>query len=665
MNYYIEHRTEQLLNTLLGKNSFVTISEIASQLGQTKRAVQYDLQKLNSILENFDLPLVISRKHKGIYILPENREKLKTFLKNENKGINFIFSPDERTAIIICENILSEHVKTVDEISRKLSISYNTCLHDIRSIKNKLSPYEITLKTNSGKYKFYGDGIRMRSILMYYISYLYPIIETGKLPYLKNRQTQQNLKRLHLIESEIHVVYRLGTLNKIAIFLMLCKMPLKEEVSFFEGSRSGENILALVSKYFSNYSENDRRYITVQLMGGRIKSRQFGDVTNEESHYYQTCAEHLIKSFENMIGINIENREMLVYNIAKHLSRSIYRYRYGLVDTCELDDKIRNDSKYLFKFVKAASNCLSKELNCPINDSEISLLTAYFGAHLRKNNLSSRKVHVLLAVDEINLESQILEKKISDAFPMFSLKSITISQIVNYSKPYAFLISIRLLKYEGLYVYISRQFTDNDHKHIFDTYLKYRELKSLDIPEDLFDHIKRYIPHENYSAVRKELLQYFNVGSRSNLFQLISKNNVQILSQPCGWRDALKKACFPMVQNGWINKEYIDNIIMNIELYGCYTYFENDIYLAHAQSRNNVYRSGVAVSLIPDGIIFPGNKRVRLLVVIASTDQYEHFDVLKEAVHICNDTKRIDQIMECKNVNELLLVLKKIAQTKY
>lgn len=648
---------------LLGKKDFVTIGQVASQLGQTNRTVQYDLQKINIMLENFNLPHIISRRNKGICILPEDKEKLKIFLRKKN--FTFIFSAEERIAVIICENILSCRVKTVDEISNALQVSRNTCLNDIRSVKKKLRSYGITLKTNASKYSFSGNGIRMRSVLMYNISYLYPLIESGKLPYLQEKCTQENLKKLRSIESQLNITYRTGTLNKIAVMISRCEKPLKEKVSFFEGVDLGEKILSLVDRYFNQYSENDRRYITVQLMGSRIRSGEVNETTGRGFEYYRTCAEHLVEYFEQLVGAKIENSELLIYNLAKHLNRSVYRYRYGLVDTCTIDQKIQNDSKYLFKFVKKASYSLSKELNCPINDSEISLLTAYFGAHLRKNNLSVRKISVVLAVNQINSENLLLKKKVSDSFPMFRVKMIEVSQIFDYQESYSFLISTRLLKYNGLYVYISNQLTADDKKRIFDVYLRFRELKNLNIPEDLFMHIKQYIPRENCSLVQNELLKYFSTGISSNLSQLLKKENIQILLHPSDWRDALRKVSSPMIENGWIRMEYVNSMIANIELYGCYTYFEPGVYLAHAQSGKNVLRSGIAVSLINDGILFPEDKRVKLLIVIASSDRYEHFDVLREAVGICENPKNVERILECKNVNEMYLVLKKIANTEF
>lgn len=655
----IDHKSERLLLLLMEQKDFVTIAYLAKQLGETNRAIQYHLHKMNGFLGDAGLPFIVCRRNKGIYIEPENRPRLLEFFQANKQKFDFIYSPEDRVAIIICENILANKIKTVDEIADSLRVSRNTCLLDIRTIRSTLAGYKISLVHDVDGYRFEGDDIRLRSVLMYYISFLYPLISSGTLPYLSYVSVKNFLEKLKRIEVELGVDYRQGTLHKIAVMLYFCKVPLKSTVSFFEGTASGMQVFEAVNRYFGERTENDRRYITIQLMGGRVKSTR--NTIPKVNAYYISGAECLVASFEHLIGIPVENRNILVYNLARHLSRSIFRYRYGLVDTCELDGKIQTDSKELFKLVKLASQDLARKLNSPINDSEVSLLTVYFGMHMRKNNLRIGKLHVALVTAADDSETEQLKKKINNGFPMLQVvRTATPGEVPDLTDSFTFLISTQLLKYAGLYVYISNQLTAVDRKRILETYLKFRELDNLNICENLFERIRQYVPRENYSNVREELCSFFT-RPMPNLFQLLDRKCVQIVFSISGWRNAIRKAAAPLLENGCILESYINTIIINLEMYGCSVYLGNGVFLAHAQSQKDVNRSGVAVSVFRDGVLFPDGNSIRLLIVIASIDRYEHFNVLKETVNICNEEQKVQKILACDTAEELFCLIEKMA----
>ena len=94
-------------------------------------------------------------------------------------------------------------------------------------------------------------------------------------------------------------------------------------------------------------------------------------------------------------------------------------------------------------------------------------------------------------------------------------------------------------------------------------------------------------------------------------------------------------------------------MIMNVEMFGMYTWFGNGVYLAHAKAENNVYRSGVALMTIRKGIMFREQKKVFLLIVFASIDQKEHLSVLKEVVKLCNNVDKIQALLECQDEEAL------------
>ena len=117
-----------------------------------------------------------------------------------------------------------------------------------------------------------------------------------------------------------------------------------------------------------------------------------------------------------------------------------------------------------------------------------------------------------------------------------------------------------------------------------------------------------------------------------------------------------------MLEDNCIDKSYIDSLIANVDIYGCYTYMGNNVYIAHAKSNQNVKHSSIAVIVMKRGVIFPDGHIVKLLIITASIDKSEHFAVLKEAVKICNDDQKVKCLLNCRNEKDIYYQIKQFAK---
>lgn len=665
MNYPIDGRCKKVMAALeRSTDRYITIQDLSRQVGQSRRSTQYDICKLNNIFDLVHIPHIESRRNKGVKLLPEHLEWWHSLVKQGRDRAEYVYTQEERIAFLICKLIScspSEKVWTVEKFSEKLSVNRSTILWDMRQARDKLADYKISLEfSNDRGYSICGNELANRSVFLYYISMLYPLIREGIITNFTGPKYCSILKTLRQIENDLDVHFQQGVLEKTAIICQyLGSNGLKAELQIENAAEIAKTReYDAVSKFFPALQECDRLYISIQLLGGRI--RDIYTVPPENLSVYRNYAMILIRCFENLVNMEIKNKNQLVYNLARHLSRSFYRYKYGLTDSCVLESEITTKSKELFALVKMAVQEFSRIIGYPINDSEITFLTIHFGAHFRRNRFNAGKVRAILVVSK-DEDAEPLKNQIELEFPMLNLVEIMPpSQLMVQEKDsFDIVISTQLLKYNGLYVYISNQFDNHDKQKIVELYVNFRTLNLEKTGNDIFQRIQPYIPKEYQSRVLEEIQNSF-FDTAPNLLQLLDRQNIQCIDRIDNWRDAITEAVMPLIENGSVLTEYIDDLILYTELYGAFTYLGNYACLVHAKNNGNIKRSGISLLVVRDGVRFQDGKKINILVTVASVDQREHLKVLQEAVKLCDSEQKVKEIMKCRTGTEVFEKLKKM-----
>lgn len=660
MYFGFDRRCMRILVFLSKYNDYITLDMLAQQLAQSRRSTQYDIYKINNIFKTLGLQLIKSKPNKGVMLLEEHKKWFENFSNDEKNSIDYIFTQDERIAVIICENILSSNILKIEQMSDRLMVSRNTIINDIKIMRKTLEVYDINFKYVSKEgYKIEGKPLKILSVYMYQLSKLYPLISENIIPYLKDINIQQNLNRLLKISKILGVKVQQEKIEKVAIMMKFYDVSY-EILELQDKEIKESRVYELVREYFPNNKESLNLYVSIFLLGMRaakniINTKSFID----ECYRY---ASTLVKYFEQLIDMELESKEVLIYNLSKHLSSSIYRYKLGLFDIdWDINKNLENELKEIFELVKLVVNKFSLDIGYPINDTETMYLTIYFSAHMKRYNTEVKKVPVILVTNDIK-SLRALTEKFKEDFPMFHvINSILVKDLEKNIDLSVVIISTQLLKYNGFYVYISENLTKVDKTKILELYLNYRRLKTENEGIKLFNNIKKYINKSYLDKVRQEIEKYF-FAPIPNLLQLLEYRYVQYYDEFNNYKNAIAQGALPLLEDNCIDKSYIDSLIANVDIYGCYTYMGNNVYIAHAKSNQNVKHSSIAVIVMKRGVIFPDGHIVKLLIITASIDKSEHFAVLKEAVKICNDDQKVKCLLNCRNEKDIYYQIKQFAK---
>ena len=95
---------------------------------------------------------------------------------------------------------------------------------------------------------------------------------------------------------------------------------------------------------------------------------------------------------------------------------------------------------------------------------------------------------------------------------------------------------------------------------------------------------------------------------------------------------------------GFIKEEYIEEMIKNVEQNGSYMVVNDIVALPHARTENLVNKTGMSLLVIKNKVIFPDNKKVKLVLSFSSFDQKEHIDALTKFVTLLENKEFIRNV---------------------
>ena len=98
-------------------------------------------------------------------------------------------------------------------------------------------------------------------------------------------------------------------------------------------------------------------------------------------------------------------------------------------------------------------------------------------------------------------------------------------------------------------------------------------------------------------------------------------------------------------------------MIENINKHGAYMVINGNIIIPHAKNDNCVLKTGMALITLKNEIIFPGNKKVKIIFAFSSLDNKEHLNALTMFVEMTKNGLFSSKIIETKN--DILNYIKK------
>lgn len=136
---------------------------------------------------------------------------------------------------------------------------------------------------------------------------------------------------------------------------------------------------------------------------------------------------------------------------------------------------------------------------------------------------------------------------------------------------------------------------------------------------------------------------------------IITLNSIQTNVEAKDWKDAVIKTGELLLEQGFVEKNYIDAMINKVEELGPYIVIAPHIAMPHARPEDGVNKTSIAIVTLKESLNFGHEKNdpVRLILALAAKDNEDHLETLANLMEILGDETKLANIMDSLSPEEL------------
>ena len=138
------------------------------------------------------------------------------------------------------------------------------------------------------------------------------------------------------------------------------------------------------------------------------------------------------------------------------------------------------------------------------------------------------------------------------------------------------------------------------------------------------------------------------------IYDMLKLENIKILAGVKDWKEAIYTAVQPLVDGGYCEARYSDEIIKNTEKLGPYYVLCENVALIHGSTEQGVIKRQIAITLLKEPVKFKEDGYdVRILVTLAATDAESHMEVLQAMSELFESKESTQRVLEASNEKEI------------
>ncbi|AOX43832.1 PTS system, ascorbate-specific IIA component [Spiroplasma sp. NBRC 100390] len=127
------------------------------------------------------------------------------------------------------------------------------------------------------------------------------------------------------------------------------------------------------------------------------------------------------------------------------------------------------------------------------------------------------------------------------------------------------------------------------------------------------------------------------------------------------WEEGVKVASQMLINNGYVNEEYINKIITITNELGQYYVIAPKIALLHTAPNEKMRQNAISFTYFKNPIIFKPEDRyhVNFCLALVAKDNFSHINILQAVAQLFSQQEFLHELQTCNSNNELMKVLQK------
>ncbi|HBF4252499.1 BglG family transcription antiterminator [Clostridioides difficile] len=637
----MKERAKKILDFII-KNNNVTSQELQEKFNVSKRTIYYDILAINEQLGKSGN--IKNVKHK--FIFEGNLcDARKIISAEEDKFLD----SDYRKTFILNKILLGEKI-SIEKLTNEMLLSKNTVVQTISDVKKYLQTMGLRLEYK-GKYKIIGDEYVIREMFLIIV--------------------QENVLEINSISKEVssfdtkgHIKLTDYSLLNLTKFVEFLNKRIRDGKTLYSYKYLNE---AKKISYFSNCkellceeaNENEQAYICTYISSlPSLNSEVKEDVVEE-------YVDKLIDKFEVNTAIKLESKHEFKKNILRHLHSSYNRIRFKFPIRNPMLDETKYKHESLYKIIKSI---IENEEEFPvfegIREEEIGFIAAYFGGYLRGSRDNGlRRNKVLLVCPNGLMVSKSLEIQLYKYIPTIEIVGIvSIKQLKEVNVYYDYIITTIDIQNVNNVIVVNPLLTSSDVQLLTNKLISVKENEKYFNLELIIQAIRKNGVINNEEALKADLLNIIHKIDEGEMYQpmlkeLINAERVNIIKSVRDWKEAIKIASKPLLEDNSIEELYIENMIKSVEKYGPYIVLADRFALPHASSKEGVNKLAMSLLIVEDEVDLLG-KPVNIFMVLAAVDNTTHIRALASLSEMMYEEENVKLIINGDKSSILELINK-------
>lgn len=652
-----------------------TYKNLASDLQIKERLIRYDIEKINDYLNSKGLP-TIQKESKGRLVYPDVLT-LNDFELTEE----FIYNQEERIALILLLLLLDSKRMKLNQLSRELQISRSTIKNDLDLLELQLEKKHINIEYHQ---EFYLEGMERNIFNLTsdeFQKYVDIIVGNKKIlnafeekviEIIKDSFHNASLEKvvnwidelldsMHcLLTDQLYRWYVANVLILVNYIINERPHPLEQtEIDAVEFTIFEEPIKELETIINKKISLKQSR-VLVKLMSYTNKYGLYGQSIDLVE--IEKITKQLISLMSEKTDLPFEKDEILFQGLINHMTALISRVNQEIVLKDNVTSILSNNDIKIFEIVLAVTKEIGV-LNKINNDTEITYLAIHFIASIKRIKENQYKRILLVCGFGYGTSTMLKETLVNefqitivDIIPTYKISSYQNWNEIDYvitTTPIELLNDIKV-------ICVNPILSNQDFNRLRNMGILRKnfltQYQSINRNLDFLTDDQRLKVLE---VIQKEIgnFQEPEKNKIEKLTDLLKYEDILVINEKLDWSKSVYRSSKSLIEKGYINEDYIDEIFENIKNLGFYSVTDEGFALLHGKG-NDAIKSTCMSLLINQQPIKFNDKTINLVFVLASKDKKEHIPAIITWVRMITNTDVISQLSKCQSNDEAYDIIK-------
>lgn len=681
----LDKRSYSLIKTLVQHPNY-RITDLENEFDLTRRQINYSINKINNWLESNHLPS-IERSKNGSFSLDQKLIQYFSNLSNQNQKLieeDYIPTEKERAILLVLYLLSKQEEISLSHIMDVLEVSKNTVVRDIKVANEWLEAFDLEISYSRLEgYKLVGEELKIRKFLNPFLQELLQIYGAqGYLEGIGNLNLESILPLVEKIEEVLEIQYTDQSLVVLPWLLLLNLRRVNQgeiltdtwhkSVVDFRDTKEYEVICSELIEELPLLPQ-EREWLVLQFLTANVQNAS-EDVTEDKD--LEVAIKEMIWLFEEKTYLTISNKKRLLDRLVQHLRPAYYRVKYqlNLKDDWYID-YIEREENYsvLFEIIKEIICPIEKLTQKSFNNEEIALLTFFFGAELLNQGISLENQirAVVVCTNGISI-SRILNYSLKKLFPdIVFLNVLSTREFKEYERHFDIVFSTVPLNTSKKVFIINPLITEKEKRTIQKQVYQYLGIDKEELSiTSLLSIIKKYAKVYNEDQLSDNLKRFLNsnesksstIDSESSLPSLLSylsEERIQFIEEVEDWKEGIRLACAPLVEEQKIKVSYIDTLIKENDTEQTYSFFGKSMAIPHSDSPEEILNDGFSMLILKKPVKFENQHEVQIIVPLAIDEKTQHLKALLQLQKLAEENELIDELLKKEESYEVIEMIEK------